>query len=172
MKKRHLRLIKESSETFLLTLVVFLFLVTFVIQGYKVFGSCMEPNLITGERLLGNKFVYRFERVHRGDIIVFKFPPDPQRIFIKRVIALPGESVEIKHGRVYVNDRAIDEHAYVKNIPHDDFPRRKIPAGSAFVLGDNRDNSNDSRAWGNLPIANIQARAWLRYWPLSRMQVF
>lgn len=164
-------MLREFAQTLIMTLVVFLFLVTFVIQGYKVYGSCMEPNLVTGERLLGNKFVYRFEEIHRGDIVVFKYPPNPQQTFVKRVVGLPGETVEIRNGKVLVNGRALDE-CYVKLTPHGDFPCRKVRDGFTFVLGDNRDESNDSRFWGDVPLSNIQAKAWVRYWPLSRLQVF
>lgn len=172
VKRKQSRVVREFTETFAMTIVVFAFLVTFVVQGYKVYGSCMEPNLVTGERLLGNKFVYRFEHLHRGDIVVFKYPPNPQKTFIKRIIGLSGETVEIRDGIVLVNDKVLDERFYVRNAWHDDFPRQKVPQGYVFVLGDNRDQSNDSRYWGDLPVENIQAKAWIRYWPVSRMQLF
>lgn len=171
VKKKHRRILRELIETTLMTIVVFVFLITFVIQGFKVYGSCMEPNLYTGERLLGNKFVYRFENPSRGDIIVFRFPPDPHKIFIKRIIGLPGETVEIREGKVYVNGKVLDE-SYMRNVAHGDFPPQKVPKENVFVLGDNRDSSNDSRFWGDLPIKNIQAKAWLRYWPIARTTVF
>lgn len=171
MARKHRRVLRELVETTLMTVVVFVFLITFVVQGFKVYGTCMEPNLFTGERLLGNKFVYRFEKPSRGDIIVFRFPPDPHKIFIKRIVALPGETIEIRQGAVYVNGDKLNE-PYLRNLAHGDFPPQKIPAGNVFVLGDNRDSSNDSRFWGDLPIRNIQAKAWLRYWPMARMAVF
>lgn len=172
MNKKYSRILREFAETIALTTVVFLFLVTFIIQGYKVDGTCMEPNLSTGQRLLGNKFIYRFEHPVRGDVIVFQYPPDPRKTFIKRIIGMPGETVEIRAGKVYVDGRKLDERPYVKNTPHGDFPRQTIPRDSVFVLGDNRDQSNDSRYWGYLPLKNIQAKAWLRYWPASRMTAF
>lgn len=172
MRKRYKQVLREFFETIVMTLVVFIFLVTFIIQGYKVYGSCMEPNLRTGERLIGNKFIYRFEHPTRGDVIVFKYPPNPRKVFIKRIIGLPGETVEIRRGRVYINGRALEEGPYVRNVPHGDFTPQKIPKGCVFVLGDNRDESNDSRFWGDLPLDNIQAKAWLRYWPLSRFSMF
>lgn len=153
-----------------MTLLVFVFLVTFVVQGFKVYGSCMEPNLLTGQRLLGNKFVYRFQPPGRGDIVVFKFPLDTRRTFVKRVIGLPGETIEIHNGKVYVNKALLNERTYVKNSVHGDFPPERIPPGNVFVLGDNRDESNDSRYWGYLPLSNIEAKAWIRYWPLSQFQ--
>lgn len=172
MRKRYRRLVREFTETITMTLVVFLFLITFVVQGYKVYGSCMEPNLQTGERLIGNKFIYHFEKPTRGDVIVFKYPPNPNKVFVKRIIGLPGETVEIRKGKVYLNGRALDEDLYVVNAAHGDFGPQKIPDGCIFVLGDNRDESNDSRFWGDLPLRNVQAKAWLRYWPLSRIALF
>jgi signal peptidase I len=154
-----------------MTFVVFAFLIMFIVQGFKVYGSCMEPNLVTGQRLLGNKFVYRFEQPKRGDIVVFKYPLDPHRIFIKRIIGLPGETIEIHKGKVYIDNKKLSEASYVKKAVHGDFPAEKIPSGSVFVLGDNRDQSNDSRYWGDLPLANIEAKAWVRYWPLSQFGV-
>lgn len=171
MNKKYKRVFRELVETALMTAVVFIFLITFVVQGFKVYGSCMQPNLYTGERLLGNKFIYRFEEPTRGDIIVFRYPPNPRKVFVKRIIALPEETIEIRSGKVYVNGSTLAE-PYLTNTPHGDFPPQKVPRGCVFVLGDNRDASNDSRSWGNLPMKNIQAKAWLRYWPVSRVAVF
>lgn len=172
MNKKYSRLFRDVIETVFMTVVVFLILVTFVIQGYKVSGSCMEPNLYTGERLLGNKFIFHFEKPVRGDVIVFKYPPDPRKVFIKRIIGMPGDTVLIREGKVYVNSKPLDEHEYVKNIPHGDYGPTKVTKNHLFVLGDNRDESNDSRFWGELPISNIQAKAWLRYWPVYRLAAF
>ena len=137
-----------------------------VMQGYKVYGSCMEPNLFTGERLLGNKLAL-VQGIQRGDVVVFRPPHKPNTAFVKRVIALPGELVEIKNSRVYVNHRLLSE-PYLHRMWHDDRAPEKVAANMVFVLGDNRDNSNDSRMWGELPIGNIQAKACFRYWPLDR----
>lgn len=172
MRKALPPLLRQAAETLALTAVLFLILVTFVVQGYKVYGNCMEPNLSTGERLLGNKFIYRFDRPCRGDVIVFRYPKDPAKVFVKRVIACPGETVEIRDGKVYVNDSPLQESDYVRKTPHGDYAKSFVPNDCVFVLGDNRDDSNDSRSWGLLPVENIQAKAWLRYYPLSRMAVF
>lgn len=169
MRKKLSPAVQQIAETFAMTLVIFLFLVTFVVQGYRVYGSCMEPNLYTGERLLGSKFIYHIDRPARGDVIVFRYPRNPSTFFIKRVIALPGETVQIHNGKVFVNAKPLDEHRYVIRVPHGDFPEEKIPGGYLFVLGDNRDESNDSRSWGMLPERNVQAKAWFRYWPCNRL---
>jgi signal peptidase I len=164
-------LICEFFKTFAVTVGVFFFLVTFIIQGYSVYGSCMEPNLTTGERVLGNKFIYHFEKPSRGDIVIFKYPMNPKKIFVKRVIGLPGDTVRIQDGRVFINHQPINESAYVRNPANGSWPARTISSDSIFVLGDNRDNSNDSRSWGDLPLNDIQAKAWLRYWPITRATV-
>jgi signal peptidase I len=161
---------REWVETLLATLLIFLFVESFVVQGFKVYGSCMEPNLYTGERLLGNKLIYRVDGIHRGDIVVFRPPQRPDTPFIKRVIGLPGEILAIHHSQVYINSRRLNE-PYLHLTWHDDRPAERIAPGMLFVMGDNRDNSSDSRSWGELPLQNIQAKAWLRYWPLQRLQV-
>jgi signal peptidase I len=161
---------REWVETLLTTLLIFLFVESFVVQGFKVYGSCMEPNLYTGERLLGNKLIYHFDQIHRGDIVVFRPPHRPDTPFIKRVIGMPGEILEIRDNVVYINSRRLNE-PYLRNAWHDNRPAERIPAGMVYVMGDNRDNSSDSRSWGELPLSNVHAKAWLRYWPLSRLEV-
>ncbi len=161
---------REWVETLLATLLIFLFVESFVVQGFKVYGSCMEPNLYTGERLLGNKLIYRMDGIHRGDIVVFRPPHRPDTPFIKRVIGLPGEILEIRHNQVYINGRCLSE-PYLQISWHDNRSAERTPPGMVFVMGDNRDNSSDSRSWGDLPLGNVQAKAWLRYWPLSRLEI-
>lgn len=171
MRKKISPILRQIADTVVLTLLIFLFLVTFVVQGYRVYGSCMEPNLYTGDRLLGNKFIYRFDEPARGDVVVFKYPLDPSKVYIKRIVGLPGDTVEMRRGAVYLNGAEMDEQTYVKKAAHGDFPPETVPPEHVFVLGDNRDESNDSRSWGQLPVRNIQAKAWLRYWPISRLAV-
>jgi len=161
---------REWLETLATTLVIFLLVETFVVQGFKVYGSCMEPNLYTGERLLGNKLFYHVQPLRRGDIVVFRPPHKPDTPFIKRVIGLPGEMIAIRNNRVYINGVALDE-PYLRRIWHDDRAPERIPPGTIFVMGDNRDNSSDSRSWGDLPIRSVEAKAWVCYWPLNRVRV-
>jgi signal peptidase I len=148
-------------------LLLFFIVQTWVLQGYKVFGSCMEPNLCTGERLLGSKLAL-IGGVHRGDVVVFRPPHKPDTAFIKRIVGLPGEVIEIRNNRVYVNNHELRE-PYLHRQWHDDRAPERVAPDKVFVMGDNRDNSNDSRMWGELPIENIQAKAWLRYWPPKRV---
>jgi len=140
---------------------------TFLIQGYRVFGNCMEPNLRTGERVLGSRLAL-MQGVQRGDVVVFRPPHKPATAFIKRVVGLPGEVVEIRNNQVFINNRRLNE-PYLRRMWHDNRPPERVAAGKVFVLGDNRDQSNDSRMWGELPLDHIHAKAWVRYWPPDRM---
>jgi signal peptidase I len=153
-----------------MTVALFLFLVTFVVQGFAISGSCMEPNLVTGERLLGNKLVYRLYSPARGDVVVFHCPTDPNRMYIKRVIALPGETIEIRDGRVYIDGQKLRE-PYLVHTPHGFYGPQKVGPDNLFVMGDHRDQSNDSRNWGELPIQNVEAKAWVRFWPPGRLDL-
>src|SRR5690242_125586 len=124
---------REWAETLLATLLIFLFVESFVVQGFKVYGSCMEPNLFTGERLLGNKLVYHLRGIHRGDIVVFRPPhvrpgllDHPDSPFIKRVVGLPGELIEIHHNQVYIDGRPLSE-PYLRYPWKDDRPPEQVP---------------------------------------------
>ncbi len=139
------------------------------LQGYQIYGHCMEPNLEDGERLLGSQFALA-GGIRRGDVVVFRPPHKPQTAFIKRVVGLPGETLEIRQSQVFVNGRPLNE-PYLRFTWHDDRPAERIPSDRVFVMGDNRDNSNDSRSWGDLPVANIQAKVLARYWPLNRFEL-
>jgi signal peptidase I len=127
----------------------------------------MEPNLEEGERLLISKVVYNLRSPERGDIVVFH-PPKKRRVdFIKRIIALPGETIEVKSGVVYVNGRQLDE-PYIKESPEYALAKQKIPKDEYFVLGDNRNNSNDSHNGWTVPRQGIVGKAWLLMWPPNK----
>ena len=182
--------VREYFETIVIAVVLALFMRTFVVQAFKIPTGSMEPNLLIGDHLLVNKFVFAptlssAERtllpmtdIRRGDIVVFKYPEDPERDFIKRVIGLSGETIELKDRQIRVNGRAIQE-PYAHYLPRPagsaggevttgDVRERYgpvvVPAGSVFVMGDNRDNSQDSRYWGFLPKENIKGKALMIYW--------
>lgn len=145
------------------------FLITFVAQAFRVQGTSMQPLLQDGERIIVNKFLYRFNPVARGDVVVFWFPKDPSVSFIKRVVGLPGDVVEIRRGQVYVNGIRADESYLGVRFPDDEsLPAREIPKGYYFVLGDHRNSSNDSRNWGDVPERYIYGKAFFRFWPLRR----
>lgn len=156
-------LIREIVETVVLALLIFL-LIRVVIQNFRIEGYSMEPNLHQGQYLIVNKAVYWLHPPERGDIVVFAFPRAPDRDFIKRVIGLPGETIEIRNGSVYIDGVLLDE-PYLSEPTHGTVPPRTLAPGEYFVLGDNRDNSSDSRSWGPLPQDKIVGKAWLSYWP-------
>ena len=146
-----------------------LMIVVFLYQPVRVEGVSMLPQIHDRERIFVNKFIYRFHPIERGDVIVFTYPLDTQRSFIKRVVGLPGETVQIHDGRVFVNGRELRE-AYVPPVfetDENDSPIKVTP-GHYYVLGDHRNVSNDSRAWGLVPRQDIYGKAVLRYWPLEQ----
>jgi signal peptidase I len=145
------------------------FLITFVAQAFRVQGTSMEPLLADGERIVVNKFVYRFRPIERGDVVVFWYPRDPSVSFIKRVVALPGDTVEIRSGRLVVNG-VTEPESYLRESFRDDdsYPTTDVRKGYYFVLGDHRRSSNDSRSWGEVPERYIYGRAVFSFWPISR----
>jgi signal peptidase I len=146
--------------------------IVFIYQPVKVEGTSMMPALTDQERIFINKFTYRFGlgSIERGDTVVFTYPRDTEKSYIKRVIGLPGDHVRIDRGQVYVNDRPLLED-YVEEDFRDDFSMREIVVGPEeyFVLGDHRNSSSDSRVWGNVPRKNIYGKAVFCYWPLNKM---
>jgi len=156
--------VRDLIVTVILTIIIF-FLVQSTIQVSIVNGSSMEPSLQHGQRLIVNKAVYFFHEPESGDIVIFHPPDNPKSDpFIKRVIGVPGDTVEIKAGVVYVNGSPLDE-PYVKQPPDYTFTAEKIPENNYFVLGDNRNNSNDSHNGWTVPENNIIGKAWLSIWP-------
>jgi signal peptidase I len=145
-------------------------IVVFVVQPVKVEGTSMQPHLSDQERIFVNKFVYRISGISRGDIVVFWYPKDTAKSFIKRVIGLPGETVEIRSGIVYLDEESLNE-PYVPTgyLDHSSFGPETVPPGTYFVLGDHRNSSNDSRNWGMVPRENIFGKAVFRYWPVSKL---
>jgi signal peptidase I len=146
------------------------FLINFVAQAFRVQGASMQPLLHDDERIIVNKFLYRFQSIERGDIVVFWYPRDPSVSFIKRVVALPGDTVEIRHGALYVNSRQVEESYVASRFKDDDsYPPTEVKRGYYFVLGDHRNSSNDSRNWGDVPEKYIYGKAMFRFWPLSKL---
>ncbi|HYU80973.1 MAG TPA: signal peptidase I [Vicinamibacterales bacterium] len=184
----HKSTLREYFESIVVAVILALFIRTFVVQAFKIPTGSMEPNLLVGDHLLVNKFIFapaasRLERlvlpmreIRRGDVIVFKFPEEPERDFIKRVIGLPGDTIELRQRQLYVNGIKQDE-AYAHYL----FPQGEgdestvfdvrerygpvtVPADHFFMMGDNRDNSQDSRYWGFLPAHYVKGRALMIYW--------
>ncbi len=180
--------VREYFETIVIAVTLALFVRTWVVQAFKIPTGSMENNLLIGDHLLVNKFVFGpaptgierailpIDRIDRGDIVVFKYPDQPDRDFIKRVIGLPGETLELRNKRVYINGNPLDE-PYVhfleaaqggSEVTSFDVRERygpvTVPPDQYFVMGDNRDNSQDSRYWGYLPRHYIKGKALMIYW--------
>lgn len=134
-------------------------------------GPSMRPTLVNSERLVVNKFIYRFKAPEKGEILVFRYPSDPSRDFIKRVIAVPGDTIEIKDGRVFVNGQLQNE-SYILEKTRGSYPVATVPAGHVFVTGDNHNNSEDSRLRdvGFVPFDLIKGKAVMVFWPLDHMK--
>ena len=174
--------VKEFVQTIVLALVLF-FLIRNVIQNFRIDGISMEPNFHNGQFLIVNRFAYCpglhlevppldiklnqtwcVSQPRRGDVIVFEYPLDTSRDFIKRIIALPGETVEVKGGQVYVDGRLAPE-PFGPNPSARNYGPLRVPPNTVFVMGDNRNNSSDSRTWGPLPQKEIIGKAIVSYWP-------
>ncbi len=180
--------VREYFESIVIAVILALFVRTWAVQAFKIPTGSMENNLLIGDHLLVNKFVFApslgageravlpMREIRRGDIVVFKYPDEPDRDFIKRVIGLPGESLELRNKRVYVNGSPLEE-SYVHFLDPDGHAQEvtsfdvrerygpvRVPEGQYFVMGDNRDNSQDSRYWGFLPRSYIKGKALMIYW--------
>ena len=166
----------EAVETLVLTLIIFLVIQTFIAQPYQVEQMSMENTLLPHQYVLVDKLTPRFDPYKRGDIVVFT-PPGaaPGSIpFIKRVIGLPGETVDLRNGHVSINGQEISEpYVYPGQTtePLGGQDHWVVPANSLFVMGDHREQSSDSRVFGPVPISNVIGRAWLRYWPLNTFEI-
>jgi signal peptidase I len=184
--------LREYFESIVIAVILALFIRTFVVQAFKIPTGSMEPNLLIGDHLLVNKFVFApttsiekailpIGTIKRLDVIVFKYPEEPERDFIKRVIGLPGETVELREKKVYVNGTALDEpyahflappsgsggneyHEVTSFDVRERYGPVTVPPDHFFVMGDNRDNSQDSRYWGFLPRDYIKGKALVIYW--------
>lgn len=155
--------IRETIETVVLTLIIFV-LIRAAVQNFRIEGYSMEPNFHDGQYLLVSKFDYVLRQPQRGDVIVFNAPQSPERDFIKRVIGLPGETVEVRAGKVFINGQPLQEN-YRLNPGSYSFGPQKVGDEQLFVLGDNRNHSSDSHSWGMLPLKDIIGKAWITYWP-------
>ena len=181
--------VREYFESIVIAVILALFVRTWVVQAFKIPTGSMENNLLIGDHLLVNKFIFGptplaigravlpVRPIRRGDIVVFKYPDEPERDFIKRVIGLPGETIELKNKKVHVNGQPLDEpYVHFITAPSNDYQEVtsfdvrerfgpvQVPADHYFVMGDNRDNSQDSRYWGFLPRGHVKGKALLIYW--------
>lgn len=163
-----LRWIREILETVLPALLIVLVVNLFLAQATRVEGQSMEPNLHNNQRLIIEKVSYHFHPPRRGDIVVIKLPSRHSDPLIKRVVGLPGETIEIRDGYVYINGKILVE-PYLEQLTFGNVSPHVIAPEHVFVLGDNRGASNDSRSFGEVKISYIVGRAWFRYWPLDEI---
>lgn len=190
--ERRKSVVREYAEALIIALILALTIRTFIIQAFKIPTGSMEPTLLVGDHLLVSKFSYgihipneipfipgpQFPDYHlfssvpeRGDIIVFRYPRDPSKDYIKRVVGLPGETIQIIQQRVYINDKLLKEpyahHSQPASLntgTRDNLAPLRIPEGHVFAMGDNRENSSDSRVWGVLDLKNLRGKAQWIYW--------
>jgi signal peptidase I len=163
-KSRPKSILREIVETIVLTLLIYFLVRTFLFENYRVVGHSMLPTLQEEQFLVVSKLTYRLREPERGDIIVFHHPQGGDRKLIKRVIALPGEEVEISKGQVYIDGQRLDE-SYLDTLGRTSRPPSLIAEGEYFVMGDNRNNSSDSRSWGTLSRDSIVGMSLVSYWP-------
>lgn len=183
--------VREWVESIIIALILALIIRQFVVQAFKIPTGSMRMTLIEGDRILVNKFIYGaeipftgirlpvFRHPQRGDVIVFRYPEDPKKDFIKRLVALPGETIEIRGGSIYINgvlskEQSLHNHYYY-NRQEGAFGQEgqvvKVPDGSYYVLGDNSSSSRDSRYWGFVPEKNVLGKAMVVYWPPNRVKI-
>ncbi len=163
---------RELLETLGGAMLLSVFIMVIIARAFTVEGLSMQPTLYNGERVLVDKISYRFMQPARGEIIVFKYPTDPKQHFIKRIVAVSGDTVEVIDGKVFVNNQEVVED-FISDPARYGFSRQIVPAEHYFVLGDNRNNSEDSRdkRVGFVPRDLVVGRAIWRYWPLNRMSI-
>lgn len=155
-----------------LSLAIAAVVIVFLYQPVKVEGTSMMPWLQDQERIFVNKFVYNFDEVDRNDVIVFRFPLDPSKSYIKRVVGVEGDVVEIVAGQLFVNGESVDEwYVPAQYRDRSSHPALVVPEGNLYVLGDHRNTSNDSRTWGTVPRPFVTGKAVFAYWPLERFGV-
>jgi signal peptidase I len=163
-------LLSAWMRDLIISLAISAFIIVFLYQPVKVEGTSMMPSLDDQERIFINKFVYRIEPIQRGDIVVFRYPRDPAKSFIKRVIGVAGDHVRIADGRVFLNAKMLEEN-YVPGVYQDErsYPEIVVPPDSYFVLGDHRSLSNDSRDFGPVDASYIYGKAVFGYWPVDKV---
>ena len=178
--QRRRSVLREYLEALLIAVIFATFARTWVVQAFKIPTGSMEQNLLIGDHILVNKFLYGgplgtldravlpHRSVRRGDVVVFKYPEDPSRDFIKRCVGLPGDKVEMVGDLLYVNGVLVEDHSYVYYQPRvryrQHFGPVTVPQDQYFCMGDNRDNSRDSRSWGGVPTSHVKGRAFMIYW--------
>ena len=163
--------VREIIESVAVAVVLALIIRVFLFQFFVIPSGSMEPTLTEGDMIAANKIIYRFSEPKRGDIIVFKYPLNPDRDFVKRLIGLPGEKVQIKNSTLYINGKLVTQPFLPKGLEYPDYGPITVQKDKYFMMGDNRNNSLDSRVWGEMPKENIIGKASLIYWPVKRIRI-
>jgi signal peptidase I len=163
---------RENIESFAISVLTIVFIMTFVARSYLVQGSSMEPTLFTGERLIVNRLIFKIRPPKTGDIVVIIPPGDPTRKYIKRVIAGPSQSINIQNSKVYVSGEELRE-PYIKEKTFSNYDQQQVPDKAIFVMGDNRNNSSDSRSSvvGFVPLENVIGKAIFIFWPIPKIKI-
>ncbi|MBN2568859.1 MAG: signal peptidase I [Deltaproteobacteria bacterium] len=190
MKKNTMTVVKEYTKAIIIAIIIALFIRTFVVQAFKIPSGSMKETLLIGDHILVNKFIYGvkipflrktlipLKEPERGDIVVFIYPMDRSKDFIKRTVAIEGDVIEIKNKKIFINDKPYnDGHGIYTDslvIPHsmqprDNFGPVKVPEDSIFVMGDNRDQSFDSRFWGFVKLEDVLGKAFIIYWSWDKI---
>ena len=159
----------EVFESVAIAVLLAVLIRLFILEPFYIPSGSMEPTLKEHDRIIVSKLNYRFQEPQRGDIVVFKYPKDPKRNFVKRLIAVGGETVAIKNSRLYINGQQVPENYLPRGLRFADYGPVQVPRGSYFMMGDNRNNSDDSRVWGFLPENLIVGKAIVIYWPPDRI---
>ncbi len=160
----------DWAESIVFAFLAYFLIRSFLLETFVIPTGSMIPTLNPGDRVFALKSIYWFRKPYRGEIVIFKAPPEPDKNYVKRVIGLPGDEIRISDGETYINGHRLNE-PYVQNKPLEDFPPVVVPENSLFVMGDNRPNSRDSRYWKFLPFRNLVGKPIFRFWPLWRIQV-
>lgn len=176
MRPKIKEVIIEYAKSILIAIILALLIRTFIVQAFKIPSGSMQPTLTPGDRILVNRFIYRFKEPQRGDVIVFKYPQDMKKDFIKRLVASGGEEIKIASGDIVVNGEIVtspsifkERHYYNRGSYGEQGQTVNVPEGYLYVLGDNSNSSRDSRYWGFVPRKNLLGKAFVIYWPLRRI---
>ncbi len=161
----------EIIESVAIAVILAVIIRVFLFQPFFIPSGSMEPTLTEGDRIIVSKIHYRLGIPQRGDIVVFKYPVNPDKDFIKRVIGLSGETLEIRDSKLYINGEFVEQPFLPPGLNYGSYGPVNIPQGHYFVMGDNRNNSEDSRFWGMLPEENIIGKTMLIYWPIDRVRL-
>ena len=159
---------KDILEAVILAIILAAVIRIWLFEPFYIPSPSMETTLMTNDRIIVNKFIYKINEPERGDIIVFQYPLDPERDFVKRVIALEGETIEVRDNYVYINGKRLEE-PYIQDTMVFNFGPVRVPKDHLFVMGDNRNNSDDSRVWGALHTKYLVGKTVFKYWPPNRI---